>query len=156
MTVVDAGTEDIAGIISSGYAHGGAGHVCIHRVNSTAALAGTSQDIIVISTGFVMVHRTDTKPVGCGILLLPGDADAEDFNAECVVTYGMSPKNTITFSSIGEDACVVALQRELLTIGGDMLERQEFKVKSDLRPDTLLAVTGALLILGQKPSELNH
>ena len=54
----------------------------------------------------------------CGILLLPGDANVPmSFDAGCVVTYGMSPKNTLTLSSIGEDtSALLALQRELLTV----------------------------------------
>jgi hypothetical protein len=102
-----------------------------------------------------MTRRVESAPIKCGILLLPGDADADSFDAGCVVTYGMSPKNTLTLSSIGEDTCVLALQRELLTANGSMLERQEFNIKSGLRPDRLLAMAGALLILGLKLPEIN-
>ena len=157
MTVVDPGTEDVAGKITDGYAgHDKEGTIRIRRVLTTDELTGTPPEVMVLSPDYVMPYRSGAKPVKCGILLLPGDADAEIIDAGCIVTYGMSPKNTITFSSIGENVCVVALQRELLTAGGEMLEQQEFKVKSSLRPDILLAVAGALLILGQKLPELNH
>lgn len=92
----------------------------------------------------------------CGILLLPGDADAGIFDAECIVTYGMSPKNTVTLSSINEESCVLALQRELLTIKGDVLERQEIKIRGGMPPNCLLAVAGSLLILGINPAESKH
>ncbi len=77
-------------------------------------LDGPPPDILVLSPDAVMTRRVESAPIKCGILLLPGDADADSFDAGCVVTYGMSPKNTLTLSSIGEDTCVLALQRELL------------------------------------------
>lgn len=156
MTVIESGTEDIASNIAAGYTWAGQNMqtVRIRRAVTPEDLTGPPPDILVLSPDAVTSHIV-SAPVECGILLLPGDADAEDFDAGCVVTYGMSPKNTITFSSIGEDTCVVALQRELLTVNGDMLERQEFKIKSGLRPDGLLAVAGALLILGRQLPEIN-
>ncbi len=157
MTVIDPGSEDLAGKIAAGCAADGltAADISIRRVAS-ANEVDQAPDLVVLApeTDFTAGRRAQ-QPAACGILLLPGDADADDFDADCVVTYGMSPKNTLTLSSIGEDACVVALQRELLTVSGDMLERQEFKVKSGMRPESLLAVAGALLILGRTLPETN-
>ncbi len=156
MTVIDP-IGDIAQIITASYSKSGrgAGDIVIRHVLSPGDLNGQPPDILVLSPDAVMTRRGQSAPVQCGILLLPGDADADSFDAGCVVTYGMSPKNTLTLSSIGEDTCVLALQRELLTANGAMLERQEFNINSGLQPDRLLAMAGALLTLGLKPSEIN-
>ena len=60
----------------------------------------------------------------------PGDSKppAQGFRADSVVTYGMSPRNTVTYSSIAEDSCVVAVQRELKTFSGRKVESQELRV----------------------------
>lgn len=112
--------------------------------------------ILVLTENAVNSFQDGKTNIACRILLLPGDADAGIFDAECIVTYGMSPKNTVTLSSISEESCVLALQRELLTINGDVLERQEIKIKGGMPPDCLLAVAGSLLILGINLSESKH
>ncbi len=141
ITVIDSGNEDIAGRIAAGCAAAGlkADDVRIRHVASAANVTGPPPDLIVVSPDAAAGKRGEAVPTACGILLLPGDGDAEDFDAGCVVTYGLSPKDTLTLSSIGEEICVAALQRELLTVSGDMLERQEFMIKTTLRPDSLLA-----------------
>jgi hypothetical protein len=60
----------------------------------------------------------------------------------------MSPRNTVTYSSIAEDSCVVAVQRELKTFSGKRVESQELRVEGGMHPDMLLAVTAAALVLG--------
>ncbi len=157
MTVVDP-ANDITGKIADAYMPGSqsAGFVRVRRVISQDALEGNTTDILVFAPDCIISRHDAPLTIRCGILLLPGDAVADDFEAGCVVTYGMSPKNSITFSSIGEETCVLALQRELLTINGDVLERQELKIRSEMKPDRLLAVAGALLLLGQKLPEINQ
>lgn len=157
MTVIDPGNEDLALKIASCYSGGLAGSRRIHikSVRSPAELRDERPDILVLSADVARQKWNLEATVACGILLLPGDAGAENFDASCLVTYGMSPKNTITLSSISEDVCVLALQREILTATGDILEQQEIKINGGIRPDTLLAVAGALLLLGQKPPDIN-
>ncbi len=157
ITVIDPGMENIAGKIAAGCAPDGTDAMAlrIRRAVSPDALNGPPPDLLVLSPDCIAGRSAGSARVRCGILLLPGDADAEGFETGCIVTYGMSAKNSITLSSIGEDACVLALQRELPTVNGDVLERQEIKIESSTRPDSLLAVAGALLILGQKLPGIN-
>ena len=91
----------------------------------------------------------------CRILLAPGDSLPE-IPAETVITYGLSPRDSLTLSSREGDTLWAALQRELVTVEGRVVERQEFPLA--LRPGeeelSALAAAGALLLLGVPPEEL--
>ena len=154
LTVIDTGCDDIAGKIVSGIReHGGSpSEVRVVQAASLLSLKNRTPDILVLSEDASAISMKAPWRVKCGILLLPGDFDAEGFDADCIITYGMSPQNTITLSSIGEESCVLAIQREFLTEKGDMMERQEIKIRGGMRPGSLLAVAGTLLILGLKIS----
>jgi hypothetical protein len=103
-------------------------------------------------------HREDyTMKEDCAVLLIPDSATEiiGYFGAECVVSYGMSEKSTITLSSISEHETVVALQREVPTIHGEILERQELKLKrAGIPEESLLAIVGVLLVTGTAPEKL--
>jgi hypothetical protein len=156
LTVIETEGEEIAQyIVGRIKKNGDTGVITVRSVYSADELGGLRSDILVISPN---AARKGTKPkntVSCGILLLPGDAEADFAEADCIVSYGMSPKNTITLSSIGEESCILALQRELITVRGDVLERQEIMIEGGKKPDSLLAVAGTLLLLGLKPSDIN-
>ncbi len=164
----DISGNDIAGLIASGIEEygGNNGDVLIRSIRSLSEISKKAPDVLVLTEESAKCCHDETRTekhrhISCGILLLPGDVvvcdtDSDIFDADCIVTYGMSPKNTITLSSISEETCVLALQRELITTKGDVLERQEIKIKGGLRPDCLLTVAGALLILGQKISDINQ
>jgi hypothetical protein len=166
LTVFDPGTDEIVDkIIARLREYGGAspaGNVVVRRVAALSSLLGVRTEILVVSSDVTASDIAGIGRVACGIALLPGDIETVGFDAGalnieagCVVTYGMSPKNTLTLSSICEDSCVVALQRELLTASGDVLERQELRVRGGMKPETLMAVTGALLVCGVKLSDEN-
>ena len=72
------------------------------------------------------------------------------------VSYGSSPRDSLTISSREGDRLWAALQRELVTLGGQVVERQEFPLPlgPDGRAMSDLAVAGALLLLGVPPEEL--
>ena len=90
-------------------------------------------------------------------VLLPGDAPvAAGREAASVVTYGLSPRDTLTLSSQQGPLLWVAVQRQLVTVDGRVVERQEFpaRVGAHLGEQAALAVTGALLLLGAPPEQL--
>lgn len=162
VTVIDAGCKDnagydVAGKIASGISEyeDSSGAVLIRSVSSINDITIKRPDILVLTEDAARACGERQKHISCGILLLPGDANADIFDAACIVTYGMSPKNTITLSSISEETCVLAIQRELVTTTGDVLERQEIKIKGGMHPECLLAVAGTLLLLGLRLSDLN-
>jgi hypothetical protein len=173
LTVIEAlrdGDGLSASILAGIGRYGGAEGVRLTTAASCSELRGSRPDILVLSEEAPMSCLRPESSIRCGILLLPGDTVADDTVADdriaggndtcgceagCIVTYGMSPKNTITLSSISETSCVLAIQREFLTVSGDMLERQEIRIMGGMKPGRLLAVAGALLILGLKITDSN-
>ena len=78
--------------------------------------------------------------------------------AETVITYGLSPRDSLTLSSREGDTLWAALQRELVTVDGQVVERQEFPLRLEPGAGELpsLAAAGALLLLGVPPEELGR
>lgn len=109
-------------------------------------------DLCVFSTGLQTLPK-----INCKTLLLPGNQQlAEGIKTDCAVSYGLSSKDTLTLSSIGESAYVAALQREIETLSGSVLECQEIPLY-DMGKHTaeqILAAVGAALIVGVPPEKL--
>ena len=103
--------------------------------------------------------RRDGRPERCRMALLPGDAPLPgwEFQAASAVSYGTGPKNTLTLSSREGPKLWLALQRELVTIQGQVVDRQEFPwiLDHSASPQSALAVAGALLLLGVPPEQLS-
>ena len=99
-----------------------------------------------------------TRGVRCRCLLLPGAAGplAREIGAEYAVSYGTSPKDTLTFSSLEGDQICLALQRELVTVEGGVVEQQELVLPfpPGLSPLPYLAAVGVLLLSGIPAEEL--
>ena len=94
----------------------------------------------------------------CRTVLLPGEAGLwmEGLQAASAVSYGVSSRDSLTISSREEERLWVALQRELVTVEGQVVERQEFPLLLERGAEALpaLAAAGALLLLGVPPEEL--
>lgn len=69
------------------------------------------------------VSRT---PVACQILLAPGDCPAvlDWVQAETVISYGLSPRDSLTLSSLTDP--VLCVQRALPRLDGTVVDPQEF------------------------------
>ncbi len=104
-------------------------------------------DLIVVSPETARRHIPVTGQAK--ILLLPGFTAQCDVTAKCAVTYGMSARDTLTLSSFAGHTRIMAMQREIMTLSGCILERQEVTIHDTLPPEILLAVYGALIILGE-------
>ncbi len=93
--------------------------------------------------------------IRCRTLLLPGSAGllARSLPAHSAVSYGSSPRDTLTISSLEGSQICVALQRAVLTLTGATLERQEFALPfpPGEDPQHFLALTGARLLLTGNP-----
>ena len=96
----------------------------------------------------------------CRTALLPGDSPAPrwELQAASAVSYGAGPKNTLTLSSREGTKLWMALQRELVTVQGQVVDRQEFpwRLEAGSSPQSALAVAGALLLLGVPPEGLSR
>lgn len=95
-------------------------------------------------------------PRQCRTALLPGGMGGVSPRAASAVSYGVSPRDSLTISSREGGALWAALQRELVTVDGRVVERQEFPLR--VEPETgelpALAAAGALLLLGVPPEKL--
>ena len=100
----------------------------------------------------------DGRPERCRMALLPGDTTLPgwDLQAASAVSYGSGPKNTLTLSSREGRKLWLALQRELVTLDGRVLEEQELVLPfpTGASPLPFLAAAGALLLCGVPPEEL--
>lgn len=67
------------------------------------------------------------------------------------LTCGMSPKDTLTLSSISENNAVVSLQREIQDLNGNIIEPCEIKItyKEAFSKFELLTICGILLLSGK-------
>lgn len=121
-----------------------------------ADFASEVLSLLVISPG--ATGWAGAGAVDCQTVLLPGSAGplARSLRTGCAVSYGTSPRDTLTFSSLeGEQICL-ALQRELVTLDGSVLEQQELVLPfpPGTSPLPFLAVAGILLLLGITPDRL--
>lgn len=112
--------------------------------------------LLVVSPKAAAQRRA--RRVNCRMALLPGDTPLPgwDLQAASAVSYGAGPKNTLTLSSREDRKLWFALQRELVTVQGQVVERQEFPwcLEQTSSPQSALAVAGALLLLGISPEQL--
>lgn len=94
----------------------------------------------------------------CRALLVPGRLSplAGEVRADWAVSYGISAKDSLTLSSLGEEQICLALQREVVTLTGDCLECQELLLPrgGHTAPYHVLACAGIQLLLGVPPEEV--
>ena len=127
------------------------------RGRHPAELAMGTLDLLVISpraTGWA-----GAASVNCRLVLLPGSAApmARGLHVEGAVSYGTGSKDTITLSSLEGNRICLAIQRELVTVKGGIVERQELVLPypaGQETPDRFMARVGALLLLGAEAEQL--
>lgn len=83
------------------------------------------------------------------ILLIPGYGLETGFRAEKVITYGLSPRDSLTFSSLQEP--VLCVQRRLPLRSGENLEPQEFPMSEIYGKEELLPYLGARIFFTGSP-----
>ena len=119
--------------------------------------AGGSPWLLVVSPR--AAERRRQLPTGCRTVLLPGGAGGvlSGLDPAAAGSYGTGPRDTLTLSSREGDRLWLALQREVVTVQGQVVERQEFPFRSTAAQPTqaALAVAGALLLLGVRPDHLS-
>lgn len=113
-------------------------------------------DLLCVSAG--AAGWAGLGAVDCRMLLLPGSAGplARGSRCACAVSYGTSPRDTLTFSSLEGEKICVSLQRELVTLEGCVVEQQELVLPfpPGASPLPYLAAVGVLLLLGTPPEQL--
>lgn len=127
---------------------------CLRPGRHPADLAGVTLDLLVVSPG--ATGWAGAGAVDCRTVLLPGAAAvlARTLRTGQAVSYGTSPRDTLTFSSLEGDRLCMALQRELVTLEGTVVEQQELVLPypPESSPLHFLAVMGTLLLLDALPA----
>ena len=133
-TAVEAGLGELAAEVRAG--------------RHPAELAGARRELLTVSPAARGWAGAGAVP--CGTVL------ARALNARQAVSYGTSPRDTLTFSSLEGDRLCLAVQRELVTLGGAVVEQQELVLpfSTGASPLPFLAAAGTLLLLGVPPEEL--
>jgi hypothetical protein len=121
-----------------------------------AELAMWPLELLVVSPG--ATGWAGAEALSCRMVLVPGSAGplVRSFQAGCAVSYGASPRDTITISSMEGTQLCVAIQRELVTVDGGVLERQELVLpcRPEWSPLPYLAAVGTQLLLGVPTEEI--
>ena len=114
--------------------------------------AGEVLDLLVVSPDWT---GEDGQVPPCRAMLIPGRLAerAEGLTASWAVSFGLSPKDTLTLSSLEEETIHLALQREIITLTGQRLDPQEFPLarKDQTALCPILACVGVQLLLGVEP-----
>lgn len=156
-------------------------HVCFYHNSDSLVEFGEGEELLVIKTD--SVYRAFSKDT---IILLLPSAHPEmletitgsvffvvrsSMHAQLrklaqkgisAVTCGLSGKDTVTVSSYFENNITIALQRELRTVNGELIEPMEFLFQTQGKTDqndvmmlaSLLLLTGALNV--EKTGELSR
>lgn len=126
------------------------GCALVRACSHPALLAGWELDLLVVSpsaTGWA-----GASALSCRMALLPGGLSTltRALPVHMAVSYGTSPRNTLTLSGRSDGKAAVAIQREFLTLSGKSVERQELVLPcGDLPPDLFLVQVGTALLLGK-------
>ena len=102
---------------------------------------GEVLDLLVVSPDWT---GEDRRVPPCRAMLIPGRLAhlAEGLTAAWAVSFGLSPKDTLTLSSMEEDTLHLALQREVISLTGERLDPQEFPLDRQEHSKDLSVLTG--------------
>ena len=119
------------------------------------AFSGTYDLFVAVEGG----AEEEIPDLTARVLLVPGSIPQKTMagiSSGWVVSYGLSGKDSITLSSLEPGFAVLALQRELVTLEGKVVEQQEIPLSFSQSLDSqgLMAVYGSLLVLGKKPEAI--
>ena len=124
-------------------------HICKDSLDN---IRNIKFDVIIITTGInnLLEKKEVIEKICVNSKYLLLNADVEN-NLEflqnkkiTVITYGLNPKSTVTISSINEEEILIALQRNIKTLQGNIIEVGEKRVSvsenKKLSPQDILAI----------------
>ena len=128
----------------------------VRACSHPALLAGIELDLLVVSPG--ATGWAGALALFCHTALLPGGLSAltRSLPTGTILSYGPSPRNTITLSGLHDGRAAVAIQREFPSLSGRSVERQELVLPFDgtITPDLFLAQVGVALLLDRLPKKV--
>jgi len=101
-----------------------------------------SYDAVLITVVFC-----SGSPISCPVVILPGECKLPVV-ANSAISFGMSPKDTLTVSSVSDDGIIVAVRRDFPSLSGEMIMRGEFPFGWKLPVSTALPFAALSLISG--------
>ena len=111
-----------------------------------AELSEQTWGILLLPPG--TVRGRQEVPISCACLLVEGTCPAEllsSVKTAHVVTYGMSPRDSLTLSSLREP--MLCVQRSLIRPDGTVIEPQELPLgELPLPPEQMLPLLGLQLL----------
>lgn len=107
-------------------------------------IEGKSYDAVLLMPDM----GTQSFTISCNVLVVPDESSIKNVEAKSVVSYGMSQRNTVTLSSTQELCKVIALQRDVMSLDGKLILRQEFPLECDFTSYETLALASVLIITG--------
>lgn len=118
----------------------------VRRVESAAELAGRQWTLLALTAaGMGTLEHTALR---CRVALVPGECASgrlRRLQAESVVTWGLSPRDSLTLSSLAQP--VLCVQRTLLRPDGGVVEPQEIPLPPLPAPaPVLLPLLGLCLL----------
>lgn len=122
------------------------------RLDDVERLAEKRWEVLALSVAGCQALADAPEVVcACGTALLPNQwsgLTARQLRAERVVSCGLSPRDSLTLSSMGEEGTVVCVQRALLRPDGGEVEPQELPLgRTASPPEDVLVVVGLGLLL---------
>lgn len=124
----------------------------VEKPETVRALTEKRWEVLALSAaGCRLLADAPEAVCACGTVLLPSNwscLTARQVRAERVVSCGLSPRDSLTFSSMGDRDAVVCVQRVLNRPDGGQVEPQELPVDClNGQTEDLLAVIGLGLLL---------
>lgn len=115
----------------------------VRPVRCAAELTGRRWDLLALTPEGC--RCLDGQELRCGMLLVPGEGMPRGIQAETVVTYGLSHRDSLTLSSLSEP--VLCVQRALPRLEGGSVEPQEIPLPPlPGEAETLLPLLGMRLL----------
>ena len=124
----------------------------VEQPETVRALTEKRWEVLALSSaGCRLLADAPEAVCACGTVLLPSDwscLTARQVRAERVVSCGLSSRDSLTFSSMGDGNAVVCVQRVLIRPDGGQVEPQELPLGCrGSQTEALLAVIGLGLLL---------
>lgn len=135
-----------SGIFDCPETWGGLLPIGVRRLRKAAELPEQSWDLLALTQAGC--RFLSGEAVSCRTLLVPGDCPPgllARLQAEAVISYGLSPRDSLTLSSLTEP--VLCIQRTLVRPDGGLVEPQEFPLSGLPGPaEELLPLLGLRLL----------